>query len=160
VGSTDAEWAVDHLFLDSLLFLKVLPAGAHWILDLGAGAGLPGVPLKIVSAELRLTLLEGRQRRASFLRAVVRQLSLASTEVVNARAEDVVDARRGTVDAVVMRCAGPVENLLSLGREFVRPGGVVIASGPPVEVPLAIGRWVTVRSRVLPDRRFAVLRKD
>lgn len=150
VGSTDAQWVVDHLFLDSLLFLEVLPAGALRVLDLGAGAGLPGVPLKIVRPSMRLALLEARQRRVSFLRAVVRDLALTDTDVINARAEDVVAERRGTFDAVVMRCAGPVDEVVPLAARFAAAGGLVVVAGPPDAGPVTAVDWIDVAR---PDQR-------
>src|SRR5688572_4764254 len=66
VGSSDPEWIVEHLFLDSLLFLQVLPAELESLADVGSGAGFPGIPIKIVRPDLRVTLIESRQRRVSF----------------------------------------------------------------------------------------------
>ena len=67
IGSTEPDWIVEGLLLDSLLFLRVLSPDVQSILDFGAGAGLPGIPIKIVRPEIELTLLEARRRRASFL---------------------------------------------------------------------------------------------
>src|SRR5947207_1462167 len=74
VGSTDSSWVADHLFLDSLLFARVAPVDTRAVADVGAGAGFPGLPLKIVFPSMTLTLIEARRRRASFLSAVVREL--------------------------------------------------------------------------------------
>ena len=76
VGWTEPVWIVENLFLDSLLFLKVLPDTVRSLMDLGSGAGIPGVPLKIVRRHLQVTLLEARERRVSFLSTVVRELGL------------------------------------------------------------------------------------
>ncbi|MBI4635291.1 MAG: 16S rRNA (guanine(527)-N(7))-methyltransferase RsmG [Candidatus Rokubacteria bacterium] len=160
VGSTEPRWIVENLFLDSLLYLKVLPMPLGSLLDLGSGAGFPGVPIKIVEPGVRLTLLEARRRRASFLAAVVRELRLERVEVLNARAEGVAADLAGRFDAVVMRCAGRLEPLMALANEFVRPGGVVVASGPPTPKPLALGEWVDVSgARPSGVRRFALLRR-
>jgi len=67
IGSAAPHWIVENLFLDSLLFLKVFPSPPSTLLDLGAGAGLPGIPLKIVLGEVELVLVESRQKRVSFL---------------------------------------------------------------------------------------------
>jgi 16S rRNA G527 N7-methylase RsmG len=79
-----------------------------------------------------VTLVEARQRRASFLRAVVRELDLLDTEVINQRLEALVPTLAGTFDAAVMRCAGAPDHLLPLTLPLVRSGGMVVASGPPV----------------------------
>src|SRR5947209_14808637 len=80
VGSSDRGWIIDELILDSLLFVRFLPARARSVLDLGSGAGIPGIPLKVVRPTVRFTLLEARRRRASFLAAAVRALGLENTE--------------------------------------------------------------------------------
>ena len=64
VGSDEPMWIVEHLFLDSLLFLKLLPASCRKLADVGSGAGLPGLPIKIVRRELDVLLVESRRRRA------------------------------------------------------------------------------------------------
>ena len=161
VGSSEPGWIVDRIFLDSLLFLRVLPSGAREILDVGSGAGVPGIPLKLVVPELRLTMVEARQHRASFLSNAVRELSLRDVRVIPQRLESMTREGADHFDAVVARCAGDVGYLFGLGAHLVRPGGVVIASGPPAEHPLPVGRWITVRG-VKPgeERRFAVYRRE
>lgn len=131
IGRASPGWIVENLFLDSLLFLRVLPARFESLLDLGAGAGLPGIPLRIVRSHTALVLIEARQRRASFLATAVRELEFTGAEVVNARAEDVVGRFSESFDAVVMRCAGKIEALIPLATKFARPGGRVVVSGPP-----------------------------
>ena len=158
VGSTAPMWVVEHLFLDSLLFLKVLPPTATTILDLGSGAGLPGLPLKIVRGDLDVTLAESRRRRASFLSAAVRELGLKGARVVSDRLEDRASDLCGPFDAVVMRCAGDVNELMPLAVRLAARGGIVVATGPPVSRSLTSGDWVVVPG-VGPGktRRFAVL---
>jgi 16S rRNA (guanine527-N7)-methyltransferase len=161
VGSTDPTWMVDHLLLDSLLFLRILPARVNSLLDFGAGAGLPGIPLKIVRDEMHLTLLESRGRRVSFLSAAIRDLGLGNARVLNARAESVVEELAGSFDAVVMRCAGNPDELLPLASRFVSPGGLVVVSGPPRPRPLPLGDWETVPGlRPGETRWFAVYRRS
>lgn len=160
VGSAAPEWLVIHVVLDSLLFLRVLPAAARRVLDLGAGAGVPGVPLRIVRPDLEVTLLEARRRRASFLAEVVRELGLANCRVVGERAEAVASEIGATFDAVVMRCAGSPEDMVPLALRFVSPGGRVVVSGPPHRSSGALGDWVEVEgARPGETRRFLVAMK-
>jgi 16S rRNA (guanine527-N7)-methyltransferase len=126
VGSVEPRWIVDHVFLDSLAFLLALPPGALDVADIGSGAGVPGIPMKIVSPALSLALVEARERRVSFLRAVVRELGLVAVEVVAARAERAAEAHDGRHDAAVMRCAGKARQLVPVAERFVRPGGVIV----------------------------------
>ena len=166
IGRTSPGWIVESLFLDSLVFLRALPERFQWLLDLGAGAGLPGIPIKIVRPETSLVLIEARQRRASFLSAVARELALASTEVVNARAEDVIARFERRFDAVVMRCAGDTAALIPLATRLVRPGGAVVVSGPPPRSPRggSDAEWIEVPGlpevRAGATRRFRVVRAD
>jgi 16S rRNA (guanine527-N7)-methyltransferase len=157
IGSGDSRWIVSNVFLDSLLFLKLIPREALEILDVGSGAGIPGIPLKIVRSELHMTLVESRQRRASFLSTVVRELELRDIVVVSDRLETVVRDRAESFDAVVARCAGDLGYVFGIGAHLVRVGGLIIASGPPREHRLPAGRWVTVPG-IQPgkSRRFAV----
>jgi 16S rRNA (guanine527-N7)-methyltransferase len=157
VGSTDPEWVVENLFLDSLLFLRVLPSDIISVADLGSGAGFPGIPIKIVRSRLAVALIEARQRRVSFLSTVVRELSLTGARVVSGRAQDAPLA--GSFSAVVMRCAGDAEELVSDAERLVVPGGVVVVAGPPAVHELTRGEWVEVPG-VRPglSRRFTVYR--
>jgi 16S rRNA (guanine527-N7)-methyltransferase len=159
IGSSDEMWIVEHLFLDSLLFLRLVPSTARSLADIGSGAGMPGVPIRIVRSDAEVTLVESRRRRASFLSAVVRELPLARTHVVADRIESRLPDLEGRFDAIVMRCAGDVDELMPLAARLLAPRGVVVASGPPAPHPLTQGEWVVVPGlRPSSTRRFAVYR--
>ena len=159
IGSSNEMWIVEHLFLDSLLFLRLLPSTVRLLVDIGSGAGLPGVPIKIARSDIEVVLVESRRRRASFLSAVVRELALGRARVVADRIESLLPELEGGVDAVVMRCAGDVDELMPLAARLLAPQGVVIASGPPRPRPLSQGEWVVVPGlRPSSTRRFAVYR--
>jgi 16S rRNA (guanine527-N7)-methyltransferase len=160
VGSCEPVWIVEQLVLDSLLFLRVLPSRFRSMIDIGSGAGIPGIPLKIVRPDCRVVLVESRRRRASFLAAVRRELGLVDCEIISTRVEEVVSTLGGHFDVAVMRCAGDVGVMAPLALELVAPGGVVAVSGPPSGGLVDGGRLVEVPG-VAPGtkRRFIVLPK-
>jgi len=145
-GYRQPEVIVDRLFLDSLLFLHYLPdpdpsPAAVRVLDLGSGAGIPGIPLKIVRPEYEVTLVEARRKRASFLSAVVRELELHGVSVLTGRAESLLDdipGLKGGFDVVVTRAAGRPKAVLHAALAFLKPGGRFVASGRPLKDPSPI----------------------
>ncbi len=118
--------AVERLhFIDSLACLLEPIADAAHVLDVGAGGGFPGLPLKIARPDLRLTLLEATGKKARFLDYVVASLGLSGVEVVNERAE--AFAQREAFDVVLARALGPLPVLLELTLPFCRMAGKVLA---------------------------------
>jgi 16S rRNA (guanine527-N7)-methyltransferase len=95
------------------------------LVDLGSGAGLPGVVLALLLPDVHVTLLEPMLRRAAFLRECVTELGLANAEVCRARAQDV--AGKTAADAVTARAVAPLSQLAELALGLLRPGGVVLA---------------------------------
>jgi 16S rRNA (guanine527-N7)-methyltransferase len=159
VGSSDPMWIVEHLFLDSLLFLKLLPSSVRSLGDVGSGAGLPGLPIKIVRPEIDVVLIESRRRRAMFLTSAIRVMKLGGARVAEGRVESLGAELGGRLDAVVMRCAGDVEEMIPAAAALVSESGIVVVSGPPKARPLSIGEWATVPGvRPGSSRRFAVYR--
>jgi 16S rRNA (guanine527-N7)-methyltransferase len=138
--------------------------------DIGAGAGLPGIPLAIVEPGLSVVLVEARAKRVSFLRAVVRNLGLPNAEVLDGRAETLARERpelQGRFDVAVARAVAGPEVLWGLARPYLKPGGRLVASGPPYGSKLkdlhAIpeARWTTVPSPILGrDRVFLIVQKE
>jgi 16S rRNA (guanine527-N7)-methyltransferase len=92
---------------------------AH-VIDVGSGAGFPGLPVKIWAPHLRLTLIESNQKRATFLREVVRHLGLANVDVFGARAETYLGSRG---DVVMFRAVEQFESVLLHAAGLVRSGG-------------------------------------
>jgi len=156
IGSDAPAWIVEHLFLDSLLFLHVLPLDVASIVDLGSGAGIPGIPLKIVKPALDVRLVESRGRRASFLSAAIRELGLTGIAVVHGRAEDHLTQLRGRFDAVVMRCAGPAARVIGVAREIIRPGGSIVSAAGPSVSKGALGIRDVPGVKAGTTRRFVV----
>ena len=95
------------------------------VVDVGSGAGLPGIPLAIVRPGLRVRLVEPLLRRADFLQEVVDLLALTTVEVVRARAEDLHGA--WTADTVTARAVAPLARLAGWCLPLVAPGGSLLA---------------------------------
>lgn len=128
-------------FLDSLSCLLALDPDAvdgrvdprrvppYDVIDVGAGAGFPGLPLKIVCPQLRLTLLESTGKKAAFLEHVVRRLELAAVSVVAERAETIGQSaeHRECYDVAVVRAVAPLNVLVELCLPLVRVGGRLVA---------------------------------
>ncbi len=124
-------------FLDSLSCLLVLkePSPTR-LIDIGTGAGFPGIPLKIVLPNLKLTLVESVGKKADFCRHVVQVLGLDTVEVLQARAEDLgVDrSHRERYDWVLARAVAAMPTLTEYLLPLARVGGAILAqkgeSGP------------------------------
>jgi 16S rRNA (guanine527-N7)-methyltransferase len=95
------------------------------VIDLGSGAGLPGVVLAMLLPDSRIVLLEPMERRAAFLEECVRLLGLGNAEVRRGRAEEM--AGRLAADVVTARAVAPMDRLAGLALGLVRPGGLVLA---------------------------------
>lgn len=140
VGPATLDTVLDRHVLDSLAALPVLRAlGVRRLLDLGSGAGLPGLVLAAAAPDLDVVSVEPRGRRAAFQRHAARLLGLRNVRVVEAR----VVAGAAPVepaDAVVARAVVPLPELAALAAGLVRPGGVLLAmQGPAEGAPEAIG---------------------
>jgi len=118
-------------FLDSLSLLKALPSG--WgrarLVDVGTGAGFPGLPLKLLCPDLRLTLVEATGKKITFLQALVEKLRLTGVTVIKARAEDLGQdpAHREQYDFAVARAVAEMPVLAEYLLPLVRLGGLAIA---------------------------------
>lgn len=119
-------------FLDSLTvslaFPRPIPEGFR-LIDVGSGAGFPGIPLKIVFPQIELVLLESTGKKANFLNHLVEILSLQKVQVVNSRAEDLAQSSgyRESFDAVTARAVAEMSALSELTLPFCRVGGRLIA---------------------------------
>jgi 16S rRNA (guanine527-N7)-methyltransferase len=129
---------VQGLFIDSLLFLALLPPRPLALVDIGAGAGIPGLPLRLADPAITVTLVEARRKRVSFLLAAQRELDLGDVAVKEGRADVLLEQEpdlAGAFDVVVARSVGPPEALLPLARKYLKAGGLFVVSGPPNPLP-------------------------
>ena len=124
---TDYEEVQVKHFLDSLTVIPAL--GQHIdglrIIDVGTGAGLPGLPLKIMMPDIKLTLLEATSKKTAFLTYLVQKLGIDTVEIVTGRAEEVAhqDKYREKFDFVFSRATAPLSTLVELTLPFCVIGG-------------------------------------
>jgi 16S rRNA (guanine527-N7)-methyltransferase len=119
------------LFIDSLLFLPVLPARPVRVIDIGAGPGIPGVPLRLVDPGIRITLLESRRKPVSFLAALKRELTLDDVEIVQGRAGAEADEYKGKYDCALIRGVRLDETLRSAALGYLKAGGRLVCGASP-----------------------------
>jgi 16S rRNA (guanine527-N7)-methyltransferase len=115
-------------FLDSVSLLTVYDKSEARVLDIGAGAGFPGIPLKIVRPRWRVVLLEATGKKVTFLRHVIEALGLSDIEAVRGRAEELAHRQeyRAAFDLVTARAVASLPVLLEYAAPFCRVGGQII----------------------------------
>ena len=121
--------AVKHMVDSLTAYDAALFSGAPTVIDVGTGAGFPGIPLKIFDPSIRLTLMDSLAKRLAFLEAVVEDLGLTGVTCVHARAEDAAHEpqRRERYDIAVSRAVARLPVLLEYTLPFVKKGGHLIA---------------------------------
>ena len=148
---------VETHFLDSLTLLPFLDgAGEVHLLDVGSGAGFPGLALACVRPDARCTLCEPRQKRVSFLRHVVRTLGLANVEVVAERIEAHLADWPGRFTHITSRAVAEPAAFLPLVRPLVTPATRVLLMLARAEGLAGIDRLVSGPWRVDAERRFVL----
>ena len=138
------------------------PAHAPRLIDIGSGAGFPGLPIKIWAPDLDLTLIESNQKKATFLREVTRKLTLINIDVFAGRAEDY---QNPPAEVVTLRAVERFENALLIAARMVAPAGRLallisqaqlarvhdLAKGfewsPPLPIPLSASRILVIGAR-------------
>jgi 16S rRNA (guanine527-N7)-methyltransferase len=158
VGAADWRLALADLVADSwhlARLLQELDLPAEPVaLDLGAGAGLPGLPLRLFWGAGEYWLVEVRERRCAFLRHALAKMGLASTHLFCGRAEDAL-ARHAPVDLALSRAFLPWPEVLGLVREHLAPAGaaVIMANEPAPEPGQAPEGWRLALERAYPTGR-------
>ncbi len=137
----EVDWPERHI-ADSLkpLTLAGIHAGGNWV-DVGTGAGFPGLPIAIAYPDIRMTLLDALQKRCVFLREVIRALGLSNAEVVCARVEDFGRGEgRGRYDAAVTRAVAKTNVLAEYMLPLLKMGGSALCwKGPKAGEELSAG---------------------
>ena len=143
-GDADFDITLGRHFEDSLAPLPIsglFPAGAA-LIDVGSGAGFPGLPIAIARPDMKVTLLDSLAKRVGFLKAVSQELGLANVECIHARAEEGARSPvlRENFDIAVARAVAPIAVLCELLLPFVRIGGSMICyKGPAAAQELLAG---------------------
>ncbi len=112
--------------LDSLSLLTLADLRGKRLIDVGCGAGFPGVPVKIACPEVKLTLLDSLAKRMNWLESYLPQLGIEA-EFVTARAEEAIANRREQYDFATSRAVARLNILLELTAPYVKVGGAVLA---------------------------------
>jgi 16S rRNA (guanine527-N7)-methyltransferase len=124
IGPNEVPRIWDRHLLNSAVVAELVPHGSA-LVDLGSGAGLPGIVLAMLLPGSEVVLLEPMLRRATFLEECVAELGLGNARVVRARAEQL--AGNLAVDVVTARAVAPLDRLAALALGLLKPGGIVLA---------------------------------
>ena len=134
IGPREVPRLWERHLLNCAVLAELIPDDAD-VLDIGSGAGLPGIPLAIVRPDVWVTLVEPMERRTTFLRETVKELGLDNVEVLQARAEGV--SPKGKADVVTSRAVAPLGKLTNWCLPLVRRGGEMLAikgASAPAEI--------------------------
>ena len=110
-------------FYDSLTIIKIIDLKDQYLLDIGSGAGFPGLVLKIVFPNLKIDLLDSTTKRCLFLEKVIKELELKDIKVKNARAEEYAKENREKYDIVTSRAVAPLKHLLEYSIPVLKING-------------------------------------
>lgn len=153
---TDYEEVLKKHFIDSLSLIRAcdltLPIS---VIDVGTGAGFPGIPLKIAFPKLRITLLDSLNKRISFINTVIEKLGLTDIEAIHGRAEDFArNAMREKYDLSVSRAVANLSTLSEYCLPFVKQGGKFISykSEKIAEESLAAEKAIDILGGRVADR--------
>ena len=141
---TDEAEMMDRHYVDSLMALRFgLISRKGRIIDVGTGAGFPGMPLALACPEMQVTLMDAQQKRLTFLQAVIDELQVRNVTLVHSRAEDGarLPLHREQYDLAVARAVAPLAVLAEYLLPYVRVGGSALCwKGPALQEEMQQGR--------------------
>ena len=114
-------------FYDSLCIVKTINLDSQYLLDIGTGAGFPGMVLKIVFPNLKVDLLDSTSKKCLFLQKIIDKLELKNISVINARAEEYSKENREKYDIVTSRAVAPLKHLLEYSVPTLKVNGCFIS---------------------------------
>jgi 16S rRNA (guanine527-N7)-methyltransferase len=129
ISENSSQEIITRHFLDSLTAMPFIQKSNARIIDVGCGAGFPGLPLKIALPSLEIYLLETNRKKVSFLKHIIRLLNLSKAVVLHDRVENIIktDLWKEKFDILISRAAFKLSELLPQGEHFLAPGGELIA---------------------------------
>jgi len=143
------------LLLDPLIALPYLSPGGT-VLDIGSGAGIPGLPLKIARPEYEVHLLESKAKKISFLKDIIRKSGLKGIEACKGRAE-----QRGDLptlfhfyDIVTVRALAPLKKTINICSSYLEPGGLLVTFKG-----LRVDREIEESKQLLKELNFKISKK-
>ena len=126
-GITEDDQVAKLHLIDSLTVLKCADLTGKSLIDVGCGAGFPGVPTAIACPEAKVTLLDSLAKRMNWLETILPQLNVQNAECITARAEEAIVDRRESYDFATSRAVARLNILLELTAPYVKVGGAVLA---------------------------------
>ncbi len=132
ISKGDQGHILERHFVESLQYSRGLE-NASRLVDIGSGAGFPGIPLKIFFPELNIVLVESQRKRVGFLESVLRTMNLQNIQVAFGRAEDISLKKefQKSFDSATFRSVASLEECLCLGEPFLKEGGKVLVKKEP-----------------------------
>ena len=159
----DTKEIIEKHFIDSCIVNKYIKTGK--LIDIGTGAGFPGIPLKIINNNIEITLLDSLNKRINFLNEAIKEIGLKNIKTIHGRAEEIgQDIKyREKYDNAIARAVAPINILLEYLLPFVKIGGICICmKGPNIEEianidrPLEIlgGKIKEIKNITIPDTDY------
>ena len=127
---TESEEVIEKHFIDCLTIMPYINENSK-VIDVGTGAGFPGIPVKIADSSLGITLLDSLNKRINFLNEVISNLALNNIKAIHSRAEEFVRENRETYDIAVSRAVAELPTLLEYLLPYVKVGGKCICMKGP-----------------------------
>ena len=154
-GISEKRQMIIRLFLDSLVALPHLST-AGTVLDIGSGAGIPGVPLKIVRPECEIHLLESKAKKISFLKDMIRKLGLKGIEARQGRAEqkENIPGVFDFYDIVTVRALAPLKRTIDICSAYLAPNGLLVTFKG-----MQVDREIEESSPLIEELNFKITKK-